>query len=154
MALRRVISKQLGQLLMERGVINQEQLDHALAIQKSQGGLIGAVLVHLGFATEEHIAQSITAQYGFPYLPLDTLDIEPGIVDLIPEQVARQYCVIPIDRIGKSLTIAMANPLNIQAVEDIEMITKCSIQTFVSTETDISAAIERYYDANSASPQA
>ena len=148
MAMRRVISKQLGELLLERGVINQQQLEHALSTQKARGGLLGQVLVELGFASEEQIAQAITAQYGFPYLPLDSLDIDPTIIDLIPEHVARQYCLIPIDRIGKGITIAMANPLNVQATEDIETLSKCAVQTFVSTATDINHAIDRYYRSN------
>ena len=150
MVMRRLISKQLGELLMERGIISQQQLDHALSTQKARGGLLGQVLVELGFATEEQIAQAITAQYGFPYLPLDSLDIDQAIIELVPEQVARQYCLIPIDRIGKGLTIAMANPLNAQATEDIETITKCAVQTFVSTATDINKAIDRYYRNNRA----
>ena len=148
MVMRRVISKQLGELLVERGIINQQQLEHALSTQKAKGGLLGQVLVELGFATEEQIAQAITAQYGFPYLPLESLDIEPGVLELVPEHVARQYCLIPIDHIGKGLTIAMANPLNVQATEDIETITKCTVQTFVSTATDINRAIDRYYKNN------
>ena len=148
MVMRRVISKQLGELLVERGVIAQPQLEHALSTQKARGGLLGQVLVELGFATEEQIAQAITAQYGFPYLPLESVEIDQGVIELIPEQVARQYCLIPIDRIGKGLTIAMANPLNVQATEDIETITKCAVQTFVSTATDINHAIDRYYRSN------
>ncbi len=153
MVMRRVISKQLGQLLLERGVITQAQLDHACTTQKARGGLLGQVLVELGFATEEQIAQAITAQYGFPYLPLETMDIDSAAIELVPEHVARQYCLIPIDHMGKGLTIAMANPLNIQAVEDIETLTKCTVQTFVSTATDINKAIDRYY-RNSRSPTA
>lgn len=150
MVMRRLISKQLGELLMERGIISQQQLDHALSTQKARGGLLGQVLVELGFATEEQIAQAITAQYGFPYLPLESLEIDPEVIELVPEHVARQYCLIPIDRIGKGITIAMANPLNVQATEDIETITKCTVQTFVSTATDINKAIDRYYRNNRA----
>ena len=140
MVMRRVISKQLGELLVERGIINAQQLEHALSTQKAKGGLLGQVLVELGFATEEQIAQAITAQYGFPFLQLDSLEIEQSVIELVPEHVARQYCLIPIDRIGKGLTIAMSNPLNVQATEDIETITKCAVQPFVSTSTDIKEA--------------
>ena len=143
--IKRVISKQLGELLLERGVINQQELDKALAIQKEKGGLLGQILVALGFAQEEEIAQAITAQYGFPYLPLNNYEIDLEIVKLIPENVAKQYCLIAIDKIGSAMTIVMADPLNIQAAEDIEMITNCKVQTFVSTGTDIKDAIARYY---------
>lgn len=145
MPIRRIINKQLGELLVERGIINQRQLDKALAAQQEKGGLIGEILVGLGFAREEDIAQSLTAQYGFPYLPLSNYDINPEITSIIPGRVARQYLLIPIDKIGNNLTISMSNPLNIQAVEDVELLSGCSVQTFVSTSSDIKRAIEKYY---------
>ena len=142
--IRRIVSKQLGELLIEKGVINNAQLDKALKLQQEKGGLIGQVLVMLGFATEEEIAQALTVQYGFPYLPLEFYQINKEAIKLIPKNVADQYNIIAIDKIGDLLTIAMSNPLNVQAVEDIEMLTKCKVQTFVSTMTDINNAIKKY----------
>jgi len=142
---KRVITKQLGELLIERGVITKEQLEKALKVQKEEGGLIGQILVRLGFTSEEEIAQALTAQFGFPYLPLKNYEIAREVIKLVPENVARQYCLIPIDRIGNALTIAMSNPLNVQAQEDIELITKCKVQVFVSTMSDINDAIDRSY---------
>ena len=142
---KRVISKQLGQLLMERKVIDEKQLSHALEVQKEKGGLIGHILVELGYATEEAIAQAITTQYGFPYLPLENYDIDVEIVKMVPKNVASQFCLIPIDKIGTNLTIAMSDPLNALAIEDIELISGLCVQIFVSTATDIKKAIERYY---------
>ena len=143
--MKKIINKQLGELLIERGIINRKQLEHALKVQKDKGGLIGQILVALGHSTEEEIAQAITVQYGFPYLPLKGYEIDPEVIDLIPEHVTRQYGLIPIDKIGDTLTIAMSNPLNIQAIEDIELLTNCSAQVFVSTLTDLTEAINRYY---------
>lgn len=143
---KRVITKQLGELLIERGIISKDQLEKALVIQKEKGGLIGQILVSLGFTTEEEIAQALTAQFGFPYLPLKNYEIGKEVIKLVPENVALQYCLIPVDRIGNALTIAMSNPLNVQAQEDIELITKCKVQVFVSTMTDINQAIERCYE--------
>jgi type IV pilus assembly protein PilB len=145
MAIRRVIRKQLGELLIERGVISRGQLDKALAFQQENGGLIGDILVQLGFAKEEDIALALTAQYGFPYLPLGNYDIDPETVKMIPLRVALQYLLIPIDKIGNSLSIAISNPLNVQAIEDVELISGSSVQIFVSTSSDIKKAIERYY---------
>lgn len=145
MPIRRIINKQLGELLIERGVINQRQLEKALVVHKEKGGLIGEILVELGFAKEEDIAQALTAQYGFPFLPLGNYDINPEIIKIIPSRVAKQYMLIPIDKIGNNLTIAMSNPLNVQAAEDVELLTNCSVQTFVSTSSDIKKAIEKYY---------
>jgi len=145
MPIRRIINKQLGELLIERGIIDQRQLDKALAVQKERGGLIGEILVELGFTKEEDIAQALTAQYGFPYLPLGNYEINTEIANIIPVRVARQYLLVPIDKIGNNLTLAMSNPLNVQAIEDVELLSGCNIQTFVSTATDIKKAIEKYY---------
>lgn len=146
---RKVVNKHLGEVLIERGIISQEQLAMAITYQKEKGGLLGEILVELGFASEENIAQALTCQYGFPYLPLANYEIDPDVLKSIPENVCRQFCLIPIDKIGKSLTLSMANPLNIQAIEDVELITGCLIQTFVSTASDIKKAIEKYYQARS-----
>ena len=143
--MKRIITKRLGEVLLERGVINQKQLEKALVYQKEQGGLMGQILIHLGFVNEEEIALALTAQYGFPYLPLENYEIDSGLTAIIPEGMARQYCLIPIDRIGNALTLAMADPSNVQAIEDVELLTKCVIQTFVSTPTDIAKAIEKHY---------
>jgi len=145
MPIRKVINKQLGELLIERGVISKLQLDKALNVQKEKGGLIGEVLVELGFAKEEDITQALTAQYGFPYLPLANYDINPEIINIIPGRVARQYLIIPVDKVGNNLTLAMSNPLNVHAIEDVELMSGCVIQIFVSTLSDVKGAIEKYY---------
>ncbi|MDD3983828.1 MAG: hypothetical protein WC329_06685 [Candidatus Omnitrophota bacterium] len=146
MTVRRIITKQLGELLLERGVISKPDLEKALNIQKERGeNLIGEILVEMGVAKEEDIAQAITAQYGFPFLPLTNYEIAREIIKLVPDRVAKQYMIIPVDKIGDNLTVAMSNPLNIQAIEDVEMLTACHVQTFVSTSSDIKNAIEKYY---------
>ena len=142
---KKVINKKLGELLMDAGLIVQSQLDQALELQKDKGGLIGEILVQLKFTTEEDIAKTLTAQYGFAYLPLSNYEIDAELAKLIPERVAKQYCLIPIDRLSNNLTIAMSNPLNAQAFEDIETISGCSVQIFVSTTTDIRRAIEKFF---------
>ena len=131
--------------MIERGIVNQNQMDKALSIQKEKGGLIGEILVELGYAQEEDIAQALTAEYGFPYLPLSNYEISPEIIEIIPSRVAKQYLLVPIDKIGNNLTIAMSNPLNVQAIEDVEVLSGCNVQTFVSTSSDIKKAIEKYY---------
>ena len=142
---KRTSAKQLGELLVERGIIDKDQVAMAIAYQKEKGGLLGEVLVELKFATEEDIAQALTCQYGFPYLPLSSYEIDQEVINSVPENVCRQFCLIPIDKIGKSLTLAMANPLNLTAIEDVELISGCAIQMFVSTASDIREAIDKYY---------
>jgi type IV pilus assembly protein PilB len=143
--MRKILNKHLGEVLLEKGVISRSQLDKAIEFQKERGGLIGEILLEMGFAKEEDIAQALTAQYGFPFLPLNNYEISPEIAEIIPERVARQYLLVPIDRIGKNLTIAMSNPLNVQAVEDVELISGCSVQVFVSTTSDTKRAIDKCY---------
>ena len=143
--IKRIVSKHLGELLLERGMITPTQLEKALSVQREKGGLIGQILVMLGYAKEEEIAQALTVQYGFPYLPLEHYEINSEAIKLIPENVAKQYNLIAVDKMVDLLTIAMSNPLNQQAVEDIEMITSCKVQVFVSTMTDINNAIKKYY---------
>jgi type IV pilus assembly protein PilB len=146
---KKATNKHLGDLLVERGVINQEQLDISLEYQKKHSGnLIGEILVELKFATERDIAQALTCQYGFPYLPLSSYEIDNEVVRSVPENVCRQFCLIPIDKIGKSLTVAMSNPLNFQALEDVELITGCSVQVFVSTASDVKQSIDKYYKSS------
>jgi type IV pilus assembly protein PilB len=96
--------------------------------------------------TEEDVVQALTCQYGFPYLPLANYEIAPEVVATVPYNMCKQYCLVPIDKIGRSLTLAMANPLNLQAFEDVEKATGCSVQAFVSTATEINSAINRYYE--------
>ena len=142
---KKLTTKQVGELLIEKGIITSEQLAIAINHQKTKGGLMGEVLVELKFATEKDIAQALTSQYGFPFLPLSNYEIDPEVIVAVPEELCRKYCLVPIDKIGKSLTLAMANPLNIQAAEDVELITGCSVQAFVSTTSEVRECINKYY---------
>ncbi len=142
-------NKHLGELLVERGLIARDHLEKALEFQHSHAGvLFGEALIQLGLATEEDIAQALTCQYGFPYLPLANYEIDADVARSVPGNVCEQFCLIPIDKIGKSLTLAMSNPLNMKAVENVELLTGCTVQAFVSTTTDIRNAIKRYYSGD------
>ena len=143
--MKRISTKPLGELLLERKLITKEQLDQALEMQKEKGGLIGQILVSLGFVKEEDIAHAITVQYGYPYLPLNNYDFNKEVVKIVPKNVAQQYGLIAIDKMQDMLTVAMCNPLNIHAVEDIELLTKCKVQVFVSTLSDINNIIDKCY---------
>ena len=142
---KRIITKRIGEVLLERGVITRKEIEQALEHQKAHGGLMGQILIQLGFVTEDEVALALTAQYGFPYLPLNNYEIDGELTVLIPEEMARKYCLIAIDRIGNALTLAMSDPSNIQAIEAIELMTKCVVQTFVSTPSNIQVAIDKYY---------
>ena len=111
--------KPLGEILVEQGIITRMQLDKSLEEQKKEEGLIGETVVRLGFAKEEDIAHCLSLQYGFPYLPLQNYEIPKEITRLVPRNVAEHYCLIPIDKIENTITVAMANPLNEHAIEDV-----------------------------------
>lgn len=142
---KRINKKFIGDLLIERGVINKQQLEEAIIYQNEKGGLFGEALMQLRHASEEDIAQALTSQYGFPYLPLSNYEIEQDVIVSVPAEICYNFCLIPIDKIGASLTLAMANPLSTEAIEEVEAISHCSVQTFVSTATDIRNAIKKYY---------
>ena len=143
---RKVVNKQLGEILVERGVLSRAQLEEVLFFQKEKGILFGEAFVRMKIGTEEDVVQALRCQYGFPYLPLANYEIDPEVVASVPRGVCNQYCLIPIDKIGRSLTLTMANPLNVQALEEVEKVTGCCVQAFVSTATDINRAINRYYE--------
>lgn len=145
--MKKIIPKQLGELLVDCSLISTQQLEEALALQKERGGLLGQILVSLQYITEEAIAQALTAQYGFPYLPLGGYEIDAEVAKIIPEHVAKQYGLIAVDRVGSILTVAMSNPLNTQAIEDVEMITHYKVQVFVTTASDVATAIKGVYKA-------
>jgi len=145
MGVHKKIDKPLGQILVERGIISNSQLQEALRVQKREGGLVGEVIVGLGFAKEEDIAHCLSLQFSYPYLPLENYGISAEVKELVPKNVCTHYCLIPIDKISSTITVAMANPLNVQAIEDLEDITKCDIQIFISTPSDIRKSIEKFY---------
>lgn len=142
---KRIVTKKLGEVLIERQVINHEQLRLALQHQSQHGGLVGEIIVQMKFATEKDIAEALICQYGFPYLPLANYEIDPEALHSVPEGLCRKSFFIPVDKIGKSLTLAMANPLNSRAIEDVELITGCIVHIFISTPTEIKESIDKYY---------
>ena len=144
-AFKKVTNKLVGELLIDNGVINRTQLNQALNRKKETGKLLGEVLVELGFASEEDIAAVVAIQYRIPYLPLKHHDVDKELLKVIPCALAMKYRCFPVDRIGTVLTIAMDNPLDEKAVEEIRGITGSRVLCYVSTPSEILAAIEQHY---------
>ncbi len=140
------VKEKLGEILVRGGVISEQNLQRALDFQKREGGLLGEILVKLGYVKELDIVRALTVQYGFPYLPLENYELKREIVSVVPENVARQYSIVPLDVMGNILTVAMSNPLNEKAIEDVEMLTKKKVQVFISTVTSIHEALDRLYE--------
>jgi len=135
----------LGELLVTFGVITKDQLDIALAEQKKAGGRLGHVLKQLGFVSEETMIEFLGRQLNIPHVDLDVVIPDKEAVCLIPESLARRHKAIPISVKGKTLTLAMADPLDIFAIDDIAGASGCSINPVVSTERSVLKAIDKYY---------
>ncbi|RLJ02332.1 MAG: hypothetical protein DRP08_04640 [Candidatus Aenigmatarchaeota archaeon] len=140
-----LVTKPLGQLLLEKKLISKQHLNKALKLQKKEKGLLGQILLRLKYVSEEDIVVSLATQFGYSYLPVANYKIAPEVIKLIPKDIAYRYYMIPVNKINKILTVAMLDPSNKLAIENIEQITECKVQVFVSTSADIEKAIKRYY---------
>ena len=137
----------LGDLLVTAGYISQAQLDQALQSQRGTNEKIGAVLTRLGFLTEEQLTEFLSKQYGIPSTTLSQLDIDPEVVNLVPVQIARKYEVLAIKREGSSVTLAMSDPTNVFALDDVGFMTGLTVVPVVAPQSTIRQAIERHYES-------
>jgi len=140
----------IGEMLLNAGVITQEQLDEALEMQKANGSKVGANLIQLGYVKEEEITALLSKQYGIPSVNLTQFDeIDSEVLKLVPSEVAQKYLVFPLNRTGANLTLAMADPTNYFAMDDIKFITGYNIEPLVASEMAIREAIDRHYGSAS-----
>jgi type IV pilus assembly protein PilB len=135
----------LGEILVERKMINKEQLSVALGHQKKENGFIGEILVKLGYLEERDIVVALVVQCGLPYIAVNKYDIEPQVVGLIPKEVAIKERLIALDRIGDILSVVMTNPLSEDRKKYLETLTKCKVATFIATKSEIEEAIAKNY---------
>ncbi len=133
-------------MLVKANLITPEQLDKALALQKTSGGRIGSNLAKLEYISEEEIASFLSRQYGVPSVDLSTIKIDPAIIKLIPADIASKHLIIPLSRNGGVLTVALANPSDIFTLDEIRFMTGYNITPVVAPETSIRNALNRYYD--------
>jgi type IV pilus assembly protein PilB len=138
----------IGELLLKEKRITPAQLQEALTYQKSNGGKLGYNLVKLGFVKDEEITALLSKQYGVPSINLTQFEIDPGIIKLIPSETAHKYQIVPLSRAGATLTIAMTDPTNVFAMDDIKFMTGYNVEPVVASETAVLEAILRYYPAN------
>jgi type IV pilus assembly protein PilB len=143
------VSRRLGDLLVAEGLITPEQLARALAEQKGTTEKLGGVLVRLGLLTEDQLIGFLSRQYGIPSITLSQLDIDPEVLRLVPPQIARKYEVLPVKRVGNTLTLAMADPTNVFAVDDVAFMTNLQVLPVVASQASIRQAIERNYEGQS-----
>lgn len=138
----------IGEFLQQEGKISQEQLNHALEVQKKEPGKLGSVLIRLGYVTEEDIAQALSKQFGYPSINLSKFDVGERVLELIKPEIARKHVVMPVHRIGSILTLAMADPSNLFVQEEIRFSTNLRIQAVIAPESSILEAIDRYYGSS------
>ena len=135
----------LGAMLVSSGLITDEQLKKALAAQKAQGGRLGSILVKQGFIQEDKLMTFLSKQYGVPYVDLNKFEINPAVIKHIPADVAQKYRIMPINRTGSTITIAMVDPSNIFAIDDIKFMTGYNVEAVVATEGAIVESIKKNY---------
>src|SRR3972149_1160191 len=118
----------LGDLMVQENLISQAQLAQALEYQKKNSGRLGSCLVNLGFVSDEDVTTFLSRQYGVPSINLQYFEVDPAVVKLVPEDPARPHEVVPLSRLGSALTIAMVDPTNVFAMDDIKFMTGFSVE--------------------------
>jgi type IV pilus assembly protein PilB len=144
----------IGELLLKERRITPEQLQEALTYQRQNGGKLGANLVKLGFVKDEDITALLSKQYGVPSITLNQFEIDLAVVKLVPAETARKYQIVPLSRAGATLTIAMTDPTNVFAMDDVKFMTGYNVEPVVASETALLETIEKYYGAGAAATRA
>ncbi|MGH9940727.1 MAG: type IV-A pilus assembly ATPase PilB [Pyrinomonadaceae bacterium] len=141
------MSAKLGEILVRENLLTAQQLRSALDYQREHGGRLGFNLVKLGLISDDMVTAVLSRQYGVPSVNLELFDIEPSVLRLIPREVAEKYSVLPVSRSGATLTLAMVDPTNVFAMDDIKFMTGLNIEPVVVSEAGVRASIEQYYGA-------
>src|SRR2546426_10939251 len=135
----------IGELLLKEKRITSEQLQEALNYQRQHGGKLGYNLIKLGLIKDDEITALLSKQYGVPSIALGQFEIDPGVVKLVPAETAQKYQIVPLSRSGATLTIAMTDPTNVFAMDDIKFMTGYNVEPVVASETAVVEAIQKYY---------
>ena len=136
--------KQLGQMLVERGLLSEEQLASALREHRAMPKALGRTMIDLGYITERELVSALAEQVGLEYVDLSEQEIDPAAAKLLPGQLARRYRAIPIGERNGTLLVAMSDPANLYALDDIRAVTNREVQPVVATASDVEKAIEEF----------
>src|SRR5437763_6634541 len=139
------MSAKLGEILVRENLLTPQQLREALEFQREHGGRLGFNLVKMGLVSDDMITAVLSRQYGVPSVNLELFDIDDTVIRLIPREVAEKYSVLPLSRVGATLTLAMVDPTNVFAMDDIKFMTGLNIEPVVVSEASVQDAISRYY---------
>lgn len=145
-----MLSTKIGSLLLNENLITQEQLEQAIAVQKKEGGRLGSLLIKLGFVDEAKIAEFLGKQYNVPFVDLNSVHIDQKTLNLIPKDLSRKFLVIPFDREGQNLKVAIADPSNVYAIEELRFVTGFNIKPYVAVESSIVEYLSKIGDEKAA----
>ncbi len=140
------MAAKLGQLLINKNIISGEQLNKAMELQKKEGGLVGSNLIKLGYLTEDALVEFLSSQYSVPSIDLTGVEIDTSIIKFIPYEVANKYHIFPISKNGASLKLAMTDPSNVFAIDDVKFMTGYDVEPVVASESSLKEAISKYYE--------
>jgi type IV pilus assembly protein PilB len=139
------MSSRLGEILVKDSLISADQLKQALEYQRKNGGRLGSCLVKLGLVSDDDITAVLSRQYGVPSINLKFYEVDPSVIKLVPQETAIRYQIVPLSRVGSTLTIAMTDPTNVFAMDDIKFMTGFNVEPVVASETAIGEAIHKFY---------
>jgi len=142
------MSAKLGEILVRENLISPQHLREALDYQREHGGRLGFNLVKLGLISDDMITAVLSRQYGIPSVNLDLFNIDPSVISLIPQEVASKHSVLPLSRVGATLTLAMVDPTNVFAMDDVKFMTGLNVEPVVVAEGSVQQAIAKYYGSS------
>ena len=146
--MRERLKKRLGELLIENGILTKENLEEALIYQKKNGGVIGQILIRLGYISEENLVAALGHQLNVPYLPLQNYSLNMDVVRQLEEEFCKRNMVIAFDRDAKYIYLSLADPLNVNAIEEIEKLSQMRAQIFISTPSEILNMLDLVFTTN------
>ncbi len=136
----------ITKILIEKKLLTENDIKKALELQKNKGGKLSDILVGMGLVSRQNLTVALSEELGFPPIDLSRYKISPEILKIIPKKIVKQYRIIPVSKMGSVLTVAMADPMNVLAMDDIKSITGFDIGPVITNDKDISDAISEYYE--------
>jgi type IV pilus assembly protein PilB len=143
-ALNRLVKKKLGELLVEQGVVNAEQVQDALRLQHQSGKMLGEILVEQKFTTEDKIVDILVGQFGLPFLKPSSYTIAKDLLEIFDPAMMRRFQFVPVDSIGSTLVIAIAGAISEEMLREIETQTGCSVQLFITRMSEINSVLSKH----------
>jgi type IV pilus assembly protein PilB len=146
----RAVPTRFGELLVKNGKVTPEHIQEALALQQEEGGRLGTCLVRLGHLREDELMELLSQHFGVPSIDLKQMEVDPGVIKIIPADIARKYTILPVSKAGATLTLAMIDPTHVFAMDDVKFMTGYRVEPVVASERALRAAIEEHYGSTHA----